>query len=339
MFTVVFIVRNEERSLPSAIRSLGNVPEVVVCDTGSDDGTVREARALGATVCEYEWSDDFSAARAFAASRASFDWIVRFDADERLDVTDPAGDRTWLANAISYANDEGAAMACIRREHAPGFVHWFPRCYSRSLWSWRYPVHELLVSQTGRRLPVVAADGAVVRHRPDSRRRPYREILERALLSAPSDPHLLYYLGQACVDEGLWAQALRNLDAYLASEGGYRWHRSEGHMLRARVLAALGHFDAALESYESAHSACDPRAEPLHEAAILAARSSRQERAFRYIDIGRVLAVPQELQLFGKPDVPYVIDIRAYREPAWQTTYNFVEHQRSFRQCGSATHR
>ena len=67
MFTVVFIVRNEERSLPSAIRSLGNVPEVVVCDTGSDDGTVREARALGATVCEYEWSDDFSAARAFAA--------------------------------------------------------------------------------------------------------------------------------------------------------------------------------------------------------------------------------------------------------------------------------
>ena len=43
MFTVVFIVRNEERSLPSAIRSLGNVPEVVVCDTGSDDGTVREA--------------------------------------------------------------------------------------------------------------------------------------------------------------------------------------------------------------------------------------------------------------------------------------------------------
>lgn len=328
MFSVVFIVRNEERSLPIAIRSLGNVPEVVVCDTGSVDGTVREARALGATVCEYEWRDDFSAARAFAASQARFDWIVRFDADERLDVTGPSGDPTWLSKAISYANDEGAAMACIRREHAPGFVHWFPRCYRRSLWSWRYPVHELLVSQTGRRLPVVAADGAVVRHRPDPRRRPYRELLERALLSAPSDPHLLFYFGQACVDEGLWTQAVRNLDAYLASEGGYRWHRSEGHMLRARALAALGHTGAALEAHEAAHAACDPRAEPLHEAAILSARSGDHDRACRYIDIGRTLAVPQEVQLFGKPDVPYVIDIRAYREPAWQLTCSIVDQHR-----------
>jgi len=328
MFSVVFIVRNEERLLPSAVQSLGNVPEVVVCDTGSDDGTVREARALGATVCEYEWCNDFSAARAFAASQARFDWIVRFDADERLDVTCPAGDPTWLAKAISYANEEDAAMVCIRREHAPGFVHWFPRCYRRSSWSWRYPVHEFLVSQTGRRLPVVAADGAAVRHRPDPRRRPYREILERALLSAPSAPHLLYYLGRACVDEGLWAEALRNLDAYLASEGGYRWHRSEGHLLRARVLTALGHVEAALESYESAHAACDPRAEPLHEAAILAARSSCHGRALRYTDVGRNLAIPQELQLFGKPDVPYVIDIRAYREPAWLTTYKIVDQQR-----------
>jgi tetratricopeptide (TPR) repeat protein len=328
VFSVVFIVRNEERSLPIAIRSLGNVPEVVVCDTGSADGTVREARALGATVCEYEWSDDFSAARAFAAGQARFDWIVRFDADERLDVISPAGDPIWLSKAISYANDEGAAMACIRREHAPGFVHWFPRCYRRSLWSWRYPVHELLVSQTGRRLPIVAADGAVVRHRPAPRRRPYREILERAVLSAPSDPHLLYYLGRACVDEGLWAEALRNLDAYLASEGGYRWHRSEGHLLRARVLTALSHVDTALQSYESAHAACDPRAEPLHEAAILAARSGCHGRATRYIDVGRNLEIPQELQLFGKPDVPYVIDVQAYKEPAWQTTCSIVDQQR-----------
>ena len=99
MFSVVFIVRNEERSLPIAIQSLGIVPEVVVCDTGSVDGTVREARALGATVCEYEWRDDFSAARAFAASQARFDWIVRFDADERLDVIGPSGDPTWLSKA------------------------------------------------------------------------------------------------------------------------------------------------------------------------------------------------------------------------------------------------
>ncbi len=328
MFSVVFIVRNEERSLPIAIRSLGNVPEVVVCDTGSDDGTVREARALGATVCEFGWSDDFSAARAFAAGQARFDWIVRFDADERLDVISPAGDPIWLSKAISYANDEGAAMACIRREHAPGFVHWFPRCYRRSLWSWRYPVHELLVSQAGRRLPVVAADGAVVRHRPDPRRRPYREILERAVLSAPSDPHLLYYLGRACVDEGLWAEARSNLDAYLASEGGYRWHRSEGHLLRARVLASLGHTGAALGEYETSHTACEPRAEPLHEAAILAACLGDHRRARRYIAIGRNLAVPQEVQLFGKRDVPYVIDVRTYGELAWQTTCNQVEHLR-----------
>ena len=122
MFSVVLIVKNEERLLPDAILSLGSVPEVVVCDTGSTDGTVKVANNLGVKVCHFAWCEDFSAARTFAQSHASHDWIVRFDADERMVVSESAKRSTWLRDAVAAGDTEGQAMVCIRREHQPGFV-------------------------------------------------------------------------------------------------------------------------------------------------------------------------------------------------------------------------
>ncbi|WP_218140857.1 glycosyltransferase family 2 protein [Selenomonas ruminantium] len=76
-------MKNEEKTLPRSIESLqGNFDELIVVDTGSTDKTVEVAKKYGASVYDYVWQGDFSAARNYALANAQGDWILFFDADE-----------------------------------------------------------------------------------------------------------------------------------------------------------------------------------------------------------------------------------------------------------------
>ncbi|QDU26821.1 SPBc2 prophage-derived glycosyltransferase SunS [Anatilimnocola aggregata] len=84
--SLCMIVRNEEANLRSCLQPVQHLfDEVIVVDTGSADGTREIAETLGAKVFDYEWSDDFSSARNFAADQATGDWIFWLDADDRID--------------------------------------------------------------------------------------------------------------------------------------------------------------------------------------------------------------------------------------------------------------
>lgn len=78
-----YIVKNEQENIRRSIESLKNqYDELIVIDTGSEDGTVDVVRSLGGKVFVYPWQDDFSAARNFALQKAVGDWLVFLDADE-----------------------------------------------------------------------------------------------------------------------------------------------------------------------------------------------------------------------------------------------------------------
>ena len=77
------IAKNEEASIGQWIDNMkGLANEMIVVDTGSTDRTVEIAKAGGAKTYFYAWQDDFSAAKNFALSKASGDWILFLDADE-----------------------------------------------------------------------------------------------------------------------------------------------------------------------------------------------------------------------------------------------------------------
>ncbi|MDP6934506.1 MAG: glycosyltransferase family 2 protein, partial [Myxococcota bacterium] len=83
--TLCMIVRDEEAMLPACLESVaGVVDEMVIVDTGSEDGTVAIAKAAGAKVVHFPWCDDFAAARNAALPDATGEWILVLDADERL---------------------------------------------------------------------------------------------------------------------------------------------------------------------------------------------------------------------------------------------------------------
>lgn len=83
--SAAMIVRDEGHHLEACLRSIeGLVDEVVVVDTGSIDETCSIAPRFGARVYERPWDDDFAAARNSALERATGDWILYIDADERV---------------------------------------------------------------------------------------------------------------------------------------------------------------------------------------------------------------------------------------------------------------
>jgi FkbM family methyltransferase len=87
--SLCMIVKNEERHLAKCLLSVKPiVQEMIVVDTGSTDRTRDIATALGASLYDFPWTSDFSAARNFSLSKASGDWILVMDADEVLSDQD-----------------------------------------------------------------------------------------------------------------------------------------------------------------------------------------------------------------------------------------------------------
>jgi len=86
--TAVINTLNEEANLPRVINSVKDfVDEIVVVDMKSDDNTQKIARELGAKVYEHERTNYVEPARNFAISKATSEWVLLLDADERVPHT------------------------------------------------------------------------------------------------------------------------------------------------------------------------------------------------------------------------------------------------------------
>src|SRR3990172_5816578 len=83
--SLCMIVRDEAAMLPAFLEAArGSWDELLAVDTGSTDATPELLAAAGATVLHRPWDDDFAAARNFGLERASGEWVLVLDADERV---------------------------------------------------------------------------------------------------------------------------------------------------------------------------------------------------------------------------------------------------------------
>jgi len=83
--SLAMIVKNEARCLARCLHSVKNLAdEIIVVDTGSTDRTEGIAGEYGAKIFQFNWHDDFSAARNFALDRAAGEWMLVLDADETV---------------------------------------------------------------------------------------------------------------------------------------------------------------------------------------------------------------------------------------------------------------
>ena len=83
--SLIIHTKNEERNIKDCILSAKRiVDEIIVADMASTDKTLKIAKSLGALILELPavgFVDNF---RNLAIAKAKFEWILNFDADERI---------------------------------------------------------------------------------------------------------------------------------------------------------------------------------------------------------------------------------------------------------------
>jgi tetratricopeptide (TPR) repeat protein len=123
--SLCMIVKNEENFLARCLASLKPVvDEMIIVDTGSSDATRDIAEVFGAKVFDYEWHDDFAAARNHSLEKASGDWILIMDADE---VISPKDHKT-LRNLLRPIRSKPRALSIVTRNYTNqhNIIGWEP---------------------------------------------------------------------------------------------------------------------------------------------------------------------------------------------------------------------
>jgi tetratricopeptide (TPR) repeat protein len=150
--SVVMIARDEEDNIERCFSSWwDSVDEVVLCDTGSVDRTVNKAVAFakrrGAPrklkIARYEWADDFGAARAYADTVATGQWVTWVDLDDEVRGMDRL--RKTAAEASPDIQGFYVRYRCAADEHGNVLSEmWRARLVRAGVGQWHYPVHETL---------------------------------------------------------------------------------------------------------------------------------------------------------------------------------------------------
>jgi glycosyltransferase involved in cell wall biosynthesis len=303
-FSIVLIARNETRSLGRLVASLQGFiqrhGEIVLLDTGSNDGTPDLARDLGCVVHEAprrfdiiirkaqaaEINDrfntpgddplviygqivfDFSSARQHAASLASQDFVLHLDASDVVLAMDldflhhriAAGDVALFGYGIEYTSDRPQALVTRMQIN---------RFYDRRLYHWEGVVHEGLYrnpdSPTGLEKVDCAPGQLLVRHlKNESKKRSfYVAGLALNYLEHPENPRWAHYLGRELYYIGRYQSALDLLEEHASMQDAWSAERNESLCFAGSCCEALGQPEQALSCYSRAFAIDSSRREPL----------------------------------------------------------------------------
>jgi glycosyltransferase involved in cell wall biosynthesis len=86
MVSVLIPTLNEIRNIRDCLTSVAWASEVVVVDSGSQDGTAETAKAMGAQVIPFRWNRQFPKKKNWALANVPWknEWVLILDADERI---------------------------------------------------------------------------------------------------------------------------------------------------------------------------------------------------------------------------------------------------------------
>jgi glycosyltransferase involved in cell wall biosynthesis len=154
--SVVLITHNAAAQLAECLASVAFADEVVVVDSGSDDGTVALATRYGARVVAKEWLG-FGRQKQFAVEQAAHDWVLCLDADERASPELAASVVRELQSPAARAYRMARRNRFLGRwlRHGEGYPDWSVRLFDRRHARWSDDeVHEKVVCAAAPGVPV-----------------------------------------------------------------------------------------------------------------------------------------------------------------------------------------
>ena len=215
------IVKNEEEVLARCLDSAKDVAdEIVIVDTGSDDATIDIAKKYTDKVYSYRWNFDFAAARNYAFSLSSADYILWLDADDVLLEKDCAALQALKKTMDGSVNAYFLRYNAAFDEDGNVTMYFFrERIVKRECgFAWQGRVHETLCVSP----PVRYEDGIAVTHKKGTRKERCRNLFIFARMFAdgtmPDDRQKYYFARELC-DNGLYDTAAAAFEWFLRGGG------------------------------------------------------------------------------------------------------------------------
>ncbi|MCU6710653.1 glycosyltransferase family 2 protein [Paenibacillus sp. J5C_2022] len=255
------IVRDEEQTLERCLSSVAHiVDEIVIVDTGSNDRTKEIAGKFTGNVLDFQWIDDFAAARNYAFGQATQQYILWLDADDVVSAEDGEkllalkNSMAWYTDAVSMNyqlafDQSGRAVSSLRRNRLVkrsngyrwvGAVHEYLEVFGRIQHSDIGVAHQRMHKQSSRNLSIY--DNMVRDGKPFSARD-------------------LYYYANELMDHSLWERALGRYDEFLERGEGWIEDRLQACGKASECLCQLGRVQEAKEKALKAFTLAIPRAE------------------------------------------------------------------------------
>ena len=217
---VYAICKNEAKFVDRWVASMSEADGIFVLDTGSTDDTVARLRRYPDVTVTQEiispWRFDAARNRSLELVPQDADLCVCTDPDE---VFVPG----WR-QAAEQALSEGAQQIryrytwSFREGGGEGTVFYSDKMHARHGFTWRHPVHEVLVWTGEGRPRVSLARGVQLNHYPDAAksRAGYLPLLELAVREAPEDDRDVHYLGREYMFAGRYDEAVAMLKRHLS---------------------------------------------------------------------------------------------------------------------------
>lgn len=202
--SVCMIAKNEEQNVVSCLKPLQAAGfELVIVDTGSIDKTLALAQQYTEHVHSFIWQDDFSAARNYAASLASNDWILVVDFDEYCKHIN-------VKNLLLHMQKHKTAIGTITRENPCQLLsgqesvmtEQVARFYHRNYHHYEGIIHEQIFPKDGSEPAYAPIDATFYHHGyAQSQSLIFKAkrnlaLLLKALDKNADDPYLLYQTGK-----------------------------------------------------------------------------------------------------------------------------------------------
>ena len=210
------IALNEEQFVERWFKSGEGADYFLIMDTGSTDGTVEKAKALGIDVRQIKispWRFDDARNAALWALPEDIDYCIALDMDEVIQ-------EGWR-NELEKAHSLGITRPTYRfitswlPDGSPGTEFDGFRIHSRFGYRWRYPIHEVPspygIEEKRMRM------NFEIHHRPDTSksRGQYLPLLSMAVIEEPKSERASFYYARELYFHGLYEESAKEFKRYL----------------------------------------------------------------------------------------------------------------------------
>ena len=228
--SVCIITKNEKEKLRRCLNALQEYDfEMILVDTGSDDGTKDMARAYTDKIYDFAWCDDFARARNFAIEKASNSWILILDSDECMEpLSGQEQQKLYELLEQNTKNADKVGLVYLTNQYGKDSgiqenEEWIYRVFRKDYYHYEGRIHEQVVRisgeagketfQTPIRILHDGYGGTDIYRKKKAQRN--IELLTREMQEKGEDPYLLYQIGKSCYMAGDYKKAAEYMDRAL----------------------------------------------------------------------------------------------------------------------------